>query len=412
MNDEELKKIKKKQDSIAILYIELSKTLGKNEKIKSIEYYEKMSLLPEYSSKYGFELDALIVRKEVINDKKEKIIMYEIYDDQNNNVGKVEEGKIHFNPTYIERIRKSSKDNYLSDKLVELDGKLEYNDLVERNKDKSLQMSEEQIISYIKEEKQEILKAQSSEARTDRIAKEKGIPVNSIVFVRNDSFLYKNHPELERNMFFYRDENGVVRAEYIDEKGNIKESEYIDNSKSYMRKVVSMGKDGENIEEEMPYQFMTSSIKSKGSNVREIGFSVNINMGYLEIDEARLGANGEWTSHEIEMQGRKYNSQQINEQTDLRYKSSNPDEISNGYERVKDTGFAEDGIQLDELDPEVIISRLIDEGYQRDEAIDIINYMIGEEQLTEEKAKERVNEKIKERREDEREIDDDERIMF
>lgn len=46
---------------------------------------------------------------------------------------------------------------------------------------------------------------------------------------------------------------------------------------------------------------------------------------------------------------------------------------------------------------EEIIEEFIKDGYQRKEAVEIFNYMIGEEVLTEKEAKERVNENIKER---------------
>lgn len=59
---------------------------------------------------------------------------------------------------------------------------------------------------------------------------------------------------------------------------------------------------------------------------------------------------------------------------------------------------------------EEIIEEFIKDGYQRKEAVEIFNYMIGEEVLTEKEAKERVNENIKERekiQEKEQKRDDD-----
>lgn len=407
-----------KRETIASLYIELSKTLGQNERIKSIEYYEKMSLLPKETSKYLFEQDTLIVEREIINEKKEKQIVFELYDDENNNIGKVQDGKIHFNPKYLELTKQRSlNDDYLYNKLVDLDGQIEYKDLLQKNKDKNFKMEEEQITEYIKEERyggdeERFQKAQQNQKNrnitVEQIAKQKGIKANNIAFVKDNSYMYRNHPELERDLFFYRDKDGVVKAEYIDENGNMQPSKYIDNSKSYMRKVVSMGKEGDSVEQQMPHQFMTTKIQSRGANVREIGISINIDMGYLEVEEARLGANGEWTSHGIEMRGRDYNSQEVNEMTDLTHKSSNPDKITENYAKVENSGFSDDGIQIDELDLEGIIERFIQEGYQREEAIDIINYMIGEERLTEEQAKSRVNDEINQKRELEREIEEEE----
>ena len=77
----EQEKLKIKKETIANLYIELSKTLGQNERIKSIEYYEKMSLFPEDTSKFLFEQDTRIVEIEILNNHNEKQIVFELYDD-------------------------------------------------------------------------------------------------------------------------------------------------------------------------------------------------------------------------------------------------------------------------------------------------------------------------------------------
>lgn len=420
-------RLKKKKEAIVNLYIELSRILSQNEKIKSIKYYEKMSLLPEETSKYLFELDILIVEKEKVNDKKQ--IVFELYDDENNNIGKVEDGKIHFNIEYLELIKQRSKNNdYLYNKLLELDCKIEYKDLLEKNKTKDFIMKEQQIEEYIEEErynekeknpqKDKQNQSKNQNVLATQIAKQKGIQTHNMAFVKDNSYLYRNHPEIERNLFFYRGKDGVVKAEYIDENGNVQPSKYIENSKSYMKSVISIGKDGEFVEKEVPYQFMTTNIQSKGANVREIGISINLEMGYLDIQEARLGSNGEWITHGIEIKGKDYNSQEINEKTDLSHKSSNPNEMTDNYKKIEKTGFNEDGIQLNELNLEEVIEKFVEEGYQKDEAIDIINYMIGEEKLSEEKAKDRVNEEIKQKREAEKqerqkenaenEIEDDE----
>ncbi len=436
---EENDNILKKKEVIANLNIELSKNLPQNERILQIEYYENMQLLSESMAEYGFEEDICTVTRERINDKGESEVTYELYDSNNNNIGKVVKGKVHFNREYLESIKEICKDNSsLYDELVELDGKIDYKELLEKNKDKSLVMTEKEIDEYIRdertkeqqreensenreineeeqekqkeenqEEKEQLEKEQEPEGKgnksslTERIAEEKGIPSHSVVFVKENSSLYKDHPELERNMYFYRDKDGVVKAEYIDKNGKPQPSKYINDSKTLSRQVVSIGKDGSEVEREVPYQFMTSSIGQKGA-IKEVGFSVNINMGYLEIEEARLGTNGKWTSHEVEMQGRDYNSSEVREQTELIHGSKNPNRISNAYERVEDTGFEENGIQLDELSLRRNVEKFIDEGYQRPEAIDIVNYMIGEEALTEEQAKERVNDEIKQRGQEDR----------
>ena len=272
--EENQEKLKRKQESIANLYIELSKNLGQNEQIKSIEYYEQMSLISEKTSKYAFELNTLIVEKEVENEEKEKITVYELYDDENNNIGKVEDGKIYFNQNYLEMIKERYKNNdYIYNELVEQNGKIDYKEILERNQNKGFKMTEKQITDFVKEEYYEKStedKQQKNEEQNEKqeekrktkeqIAKEKGVPANNIAFVREDSYLYKNHPELERNLFFYRDKDGIVKAEYIDKEGNVQQSNYIEDSKSYMRSVVSIGKDGEKIEREVPHQIYSQKV--------------------------------------------------------------------------------------------------------------------------------------------------------
>ena len=65
-------------------------------------------------------------------------------------------------------------------------------------------------------------KVQSKEEKdTQEFAKRKNIPTHNVLKVKESSNLYKDHPELEPNLYFYRDQNGTVRAEYIDENGKV-----------------------------------------------------------------------------------------------------------------------------------------------------------------------------------------------
>lgn len=397
MEEDEIKEL------IAGLDIEISKTLGQNERILQIDYYEKMQMSADVS-KYQFELDTLIVEKEQIDKDGNSTISIELYDSENNSVGKVINGKVYFDPQYLELM----KENYPSiyDELIELNG-MDYKKLVEKNKDRSFTMAEKEIDEHIQderymqehglqkedkedekskdEEKEEEEQEKNIDEKEDttlkeKIAEEKGIPTHSIVFVKENSNLYKNHPELERNMYFYRDKDGIVKAEYLDKDGKAQPSKYINDSKTYVgsgsNEIVNTDRDGQNITKEVPYQFMSSSIKSTGDKVREIGFAVNISMGSLEIEEARLGTDGVWSSHPVELKGRDYNSQKVNERTDLMHKSTDPTRLSNTYDKFEGTEFADNGIQIDELRQNV--NRFMDEGYQKKEAIQIVKYMLGD----------------------------------
>lgn len=62
--------------------------------------------------------------------------------------------------------------------------------------------------------------------------------------------------------------------------------------------------------------------------------------------------------------------------------------------------MSNDGVQMEEMQEyrESLINKFIDEGYNREEATKIYNYMIEKGwNLTEEQAKDKVNEEIKEK---------------
>lgn len=143
----------------------------------------------------------------------------------------------------------------------------------------------------------------------------------------------------------------------------------------------------------------TKGLNSADKDIRDIRMTVEIDAyGYLSIQEARQGKNGEWLSHEIEMQGRDYNSHAVNQVTSIKTREADPDKQTKAYESLEGTEVAEDGIEYSEMylisHAEEIIDELIKEGYQKKEATKIFDYMIGEEKLTEEEAKQKVNEEM------------------
>ncbi|MFQ8989314.1 MAG: hypothetical protein ACLR6T_11650, partial [Intestinibacter sp.] len=182
---------------------------------------------------------------------------------------------------------------------------------------------------------------------------------------------YKDHPELEPSLYFYRDQNGTVRAEYIDENGVSQPSKYFEPSTTSLRQeTVSLGDDGNPVTKEVPYQVMkTKGLNSADKDIRDIRMTVEIDAyGYLSIQEARQGKNGEWLSHEIEMQGRDYNSHAVNQVTSIKTREADPDKQTKAYESLEGTEVAEDGIEYSEMylisHAEEIIDELIKEGYQ------------------------------------------------
>lgn len=110
-----------------------------------------------------------------------------------------------------------------------------------------------------------------------------------------------------------------------------------------------------------------------------------------------FGDDGKWVGYTLEKTGRDYNSKEVNNMSDKRKKGDNSEFISENYERLEKSGFKEDGLAMNELDPRKTVERLMDEGYNKKEAVQVINYMIGPDELSEDEAKQKVNEQIEEK---------------
>lgn len=393
-------------------------------KVGTINYYKDFVF--QGSGSFGFpdlsESDLFIAK---VENTKENSSTYEIYSGEDNSLIATvdEQGKLHFMPEYIEKVKQRlmQVDERYVDRLnledldFKLPQELEKDDRVltkqERehivstqrktgNLAKGKKLSGEESQEEIKDEKQQEEKSPEEQQR-EEIAKAKKIPSHNVLIVKENSNLYKDHPNLEPNLYFYRDSEGIVRAEYIDENGESQPSQYFEPSTTSLRQeTVSLGDDGNPVTREVPYQVMrTKGLNSVDKDIRDIRITVDIDTyGYLEIAEARQGKNGEWLSHDIEVKGRNYNSHAVNETTSIRNRKAEPDKQTEAYEQAADTGLVEDGIQYNEMylmeHAEELIDCLVKEGYQRHEAVQVFNYVIGEERLTLKEAKERVNKEI------------------
>lgn len=303
--------------------------------------------------------------------------------------------------------------NKLQQQLKEIEAKTEkefkQKDL-EKEKDE-----EESIKDEEKEQSEEEDEKDKEDAEKEEIAKKKHIPSKYIFILRPDSQFYKNYPQVPKTTYFYRDNDGKIKAEYIDENGQTKPSEFFNDSTTNLREnVVGLRDDGEPVKEEKPYQVMTTKgLTNTNRNARDIRIAVYIENGYMEFEETRLGTNGKWTGYGLEGKGRDYNSKVVNKMSNTNTNKVNPEDISDRYEEVENTGLADDGVQLEDLSPAKTIERFMEEGYNKEESIEIYNYMIGEEHLSEEIAKERVNNEIVEKIEkDERKVDDNEKTPW
>ena len=203
----------------------------------------------------------------------------------------------------------------------------------------------------------------------------------------------------EPNLYFYRDSDGKIKAEYIDEKGVVQPSKFFEESTTAFQENVDIGQDGNPVKKEVPYQTMITKLKHGDTDIKDIRINIEIVQGYLTIKESRQGKNGKWESHEIEVMGRDYNSKEVNDVTSTRLGGeADPSRVTNMFEKVEQTSLADNGIQMKEMQGyrENLINKFVNEGYNREEATRIYEYMVNEDRkLTEEQAKEKVNEEIR-----------------
>lgn len=235
----------------------------------------------------------------------------------------------------------------------------------------------------------------SDDEKTKEIAEKKHIPEKNVYRIRPDSQFFKNYPMVDKSTYFYRDNDGRMKAEYVDKNGITQPSPFFKDSTTRLTDpVISVGNDGKDIKEQRPYQSMQTEGLNRQYGVRDVRMSIYIDGGYINIEESRLGDDGKWVGYGLERTGRDYNSHQVNEASDTKRKEDNSERISGNYGMVKDTGFKENGITMDELNPRNTVERLMEEGYNKNEAARIINYMIGPDKMGEDAAKEKVNGEI------------------
>lgn len=390
-----------------------------------IKYYEDCEL---QLGKNKLKVSIAEINEKMLSENEEtkEIITYDIYmkykgeDILIANIN--EDGKLKINKEELEKIDPENKLGLLElgedekpdlSELKELDGKTE-KELEQEKEDREKENEEtskddnEEKNEY--DEEEEELEDKEAEEEKEEIARRKNISSKNIFILRPDSQFYENYPQVPKTTYFYRDNDGKIKAEYIDKNGNTKPSEHFNDSTTNMReKVVGLGDNGEDIKEEEPYQVMTTKgLTNTNRNARDIRIAIYIENGYMEFEETRQGTNGKWTGYGLEGKGRDYNSHTVNELSNTKTNKVEPSDVSDRYDAVENTGLADDGVQLQDLSPIKTIERFMDEGYNKEESIDIYNYMIGEKQLSEEDAKEKVNEEIVEKIEkNEREIEED-----
>lgn len=359
------------------------KQIEENQKIKDIKYSDDLQLgQVGIEGAYTAEIESEEISKET-GEKLRKVI-YKVYGEDHTQIANIDEkGNVEFTDEYLNKLKEINERqlNSIQTRGVQLEEK---------------KPEGKNEISYKEEKRKE-----DENRQIEEIAKQKNIPKNNVLKVRTDSNLYKNHPELEEepNLYFYRDEDGKIKAEYIDEKG-IHPSKYFEESTTALsEQTVDLGQDGNPVKKKVPYQTMKTNLNGNDEDIKAVRINIEIVQGYLIVKESRLGKNGKWESHEIEVMGRDYNSKEINDVTSTRIGGeADPSRTTDAYEKVKETSMSNDGVQMEEMQEyrESLINKFIDEGYNREEATKIYNYMIEKSwNLTEEQAKDKVNEEIR-----------------
>lgn len=360
------------------------KQIEENQKIKDIKYSDDLQLgQVGIEGAYTAEIESEEISKET-GEKLRKVI-YKVYGEDHTQIANIDEkGNVEFTDEYLNKLKEINERqlNSIQTRGVQLEEK---------------KPEGKNEISYKEEKRKE-----DENRQIEEIAKQKNIPKNNVLKVRTDSNLYKNHPELkeEPNLYFYRDSDGKIKAEYIDEKGVVQPSKFFEESTTALgEQTVDLGQDGNPVKKEVPYQTMTTKLKHGDTDIKDIRINIEIVQGYLTIKESRQGKNGKWESHEIEVMGRDYNSKEVNDVTSTRLGGeADPSRVTNMFEKVEETSMSNDGVQMEEMQEyrESLINKFIDEGYNREEATKIYNYMIEKGwNLTEEQAKEKVNEEIR-----------------
>lgn len=406
------------KQTMAEIYTQIAEREGKDTAISNITYYKEFT----FDSAKFIENDIFVTKLQKTKGKNQ-VETFEIYNKDGELIATVnEKGKVQFAPEYIELLKQEYKKFFeilkLDEATLELPEKLREEDISLEHDELEKEVEKQEQKGKKIEKKQEE-KSQDDNSQEQEIAKQKGIPTNNVLIVRDNSNLYKDHPEIERNLIFSRDNDGKVKAEYIDENGELQPSKYIQPSNTSVRQeTISIGKDGNPVTRETPQQVMrTQNLTKRDQDVRDVRINIKFDQyGYMDIEEARQGRNGEWAAHDIEVRGRDYNSAQVNEETSMKTGMADPDKETSSYESMENVGKPQDEIQYDRVylmqHADEIIDGFINQGYQKIEAVAIFNHMIGEEALTEKQAKERVNEEIKEVKQEEREEEPEERTPW
>ena len=230
------------------------KQIEENQKIKDIKYSDDLQLgQVGIEGAYTAEIESEEISKET-GEKLRKVI-YKVYGEDHTQIANIDEkGNVEFTDEYLNKLKEINERqlNSIQTRGVQLEEK---------------KPEGKNEISYKEEKRKE-----DENRQIEEIAKQKNIPKNNVLKVRTDSNLYKNHPELkeEPNLYFYRDSDGKIKAEYIDEKGVVQPSKFFEESTTAFQENVDIGQDGNPVKKEVPYQTMITKLKHGDTDIKDL----------------------------------------------------------------------------------------------------------------------------------------------
>jgi len=285
----------------------LEKIKGIEEKAKEEKQNNNVSV--KYYENANLQLGKNILRVSIAeitekfldeNNQEQSTTTFDIYmkyDGQDVFIANIDEaGNLHINKETVEKIDPENKLGLLElgeqekpdlSVLKELEGKTK-EDLEKEIEEKERAKDKEgKAVQDEEQEKEE--EEKSDDEKTKEIAERKHIPEKNVYRIRPDSQFFKNYPMVDKSTYFYRDLDGKMKAEYIDKEGHTVPSPYFkDSTTKVQNTVVSVGKDGQDIKEQRPYQSMRTEGLSRDHGVREVRMSIYFENGYIDMEEARL----------------------------------------------------------------------------------------------------------------------------
>lgn len=219
----------------------------------------------------------------------------------------------------------------------------------------------------------------------EEIAKELGIDPKKIYPIREDSAFYRNHPGMfpRKDLFFFEDNQGNIKVGTRDENGTPIEDtvHFSSNQVGQMEPVIRLGNGREDVRKEIPLQTIGIKNPAKENGEEDVHDRYIAvfrgNGGYLEFEEVEQSreAGEPGVAERIEVSGREYNTQEMNERTNNRSGGQKPGETIRNHESVEQSSRGDNGIQPNEIDNETFRKQIAQDiikryGPKRDDVLE------------------------------------------